>query len=145
MKLKRVISGLQSGADQTGIEEAAKLGLETGGTMPKGFRTENGPIPQYAKHYGVVEDSSPNYQPRTRKNVRDAEATLWFGNEGSPGFWCTKRAAEALGRPFIINPDGDKMIEVANLYEIINVAGNRASTNPKVIQQVRDAFSVLKE
>ena len=142
MKLRKCISGGQTGADKTGLECAKALNLKTGGTAPKGYRTESGADPSL-KDFGVVEDDVPNYQSRTRKNVRDAEATLWFGNVGSPGYWCTKQEADRLGRPFIINPSGDKMVEVASLYEVINVAGNRVSTNPRVVQQVRDAFAAL--
>jgi hypothetical protein len=42
MKTKKVISGGQTGADLTGLEEAHKRGIPTGGTVPKGCRTESG-------------------------------------------------------------------------------------------------------
>ena len=54
MSIKKIISGFQTGADIGGILAAKRLGLETGGTMPKGFRTEDGPRPEFAELYGAV-------------------------------------------------------------------------------------------
>lgn len=145
MKLKKVISGGQTGADQTGVEEASALGLETGGTMPKGFRTDNGPRPDFAKKYGLVEHMDVSYVPRTRKNAKDADVTLWFGNTGSPGYFCTNKACKDWGKPMFDNPDATRMIELADTYEVWNVAGNRESKNPGVIDHVKNSFAVLKE
>lgn len=142
MKLRRVISGGQTGADRTGLECARAMGLETGGTAPKGYRTESG-IDKSLKDFGIVESDSVYYPARTRQNVRDAEATLWFGNVGSPGYWCTRRAADQYHKPFIINPDATEMRRIANTYEVINVAGNRESTNPNVVGLVEAAFQAL--
>ena len=38
----RVISGGQVGADKIGLEEARKLGFQTGGTAPLRFHTSKG-------------------------------------------------------------------------------------------------------
>ena len=38
----RVISGGQIGADKIGLEEARKLGFQTGGTAPLRFQTSKG-------------------------------------------------------------------------------------------------------
>lgn len=144
MKLKRVISGGQSGVDKTGLECARELGLETGGTAPKGYRTENGP--DYSlRGFGLVESPSSSYPPRTRANVANADATVWFGNVGSPGYLCTMKESYHHTKPFFSNPDLSEMRMIADTYEVINVAGNRASTNPKVVQEVRAAFASLKE
>ena len=40
--IKKIISGGQSGADLAGLKAAIKLGIETGGFIPKNYRTENG-------------------------------------------------------------------------------------------------------
>ena len=142
MKLKKVISGGQTGADRTGLECAKALGLETGGTAPNGYRTERGPDPSL-RDFGLVESFSSGYPIRTAQNVKDAEATVWFGNTGSPGYWCTFNAAKRGSKPFIENPTS--LVEIAETYEVINVAGNRASKNPSVIQLVKDAFATLGE
>jgi Circularly permutated YpsA SLOG family len=39
MLLKKIISGGQTGADQAGLRTAKRLGIETGGWMPQGWRT----------------------------------------------------------------------------------------------------------
>lgn len=142
MKLRKVISGGQTGADTAGLLCARVLGLETGGTAPKGFRTEVGPNPELAE-LGLIESASEFYPSRTRANVMEADATLWFGNTGSPGFVCTARAARQLNRPFYTNPTADMMRRIAQRYEVINIAGNRASKNPEVVALVEAAFDGL--
>jgi hypothetical protein len=143
VKLKLVVSGGQTGADRTGLECAKALGISTGGVAPKGFRTENG-SDLFLKDFGLVEDELPTYPPRTRKNVKNSEVTLWFGNTNSPGYWCTKKAAKDYNRPFKENPTQAEVRELAEAYEVWNVAGNRASTNPGVIDLVRTAFGALE-
>ena len=46
--IDRVISGGQTGADQAGWRAAKASGIPTGGWMPKGFLTEDGPRPEFA-------------------------------------------------------------------------------------------------
>lgn len=140
MKLRLVLSGGQTGADKTGLICAKELGIATGGTAPKGYRTEAGPDLSLRDVYGLVESEDWTYQPRTRANVRDAEATLWFGNIGSPGYKCTMKAAKKFTKDTFENPDADLMKALVFVYEVVNVAGNRLSTNPKVVDLVRDAF-----
>jgi hypothetical protein len=143
MRLRKVISGGQTGADQQGLIEGRALGLETGGWVPRGWRTEDGSAPWLAT-FGCKEHPSGKYPPRTRENVKDSEATLWFGNSNSPGYYCTWGAAKSLGREFIVNPDADYVRAIADTFEVINIAGNRASTNPDVAGLVKAAFAVLK-
>lgn len=141
MRLRKVISGGQSGGDRTGLECARELKLETGGTAPYRYRTEYGED-WSLKDLGLVQSTSSSYPPRTRANVRDSDVTLWFGTTGSPGFKCTARAASDFNKPIIINPTN--LQQIAEDFEVINVAGNRSSTNPSVIKQVKDAFATLK-
>jgi hypothetical protein len=44
--LTKIISGGQTGSDQGGLEAGQKLGLETGGWIPKGWLTEIGANPE---------------------------------------------------------------------------------------------------
>jgi len=142
MKLKKIISGGQTGADKEALIQAKNIGLETGGTAPKGYRTEIGVDPTL-KDFGLVESPYYDYAPRTKQNVADGEATIWFGNLGSPGYWCTKNAAKAQDKPFFENPSHAQFKELVNAYEVINFAGNRNSKNPSVNSLVRDAFASL--
>ena len=143
MMLRKIISGGQTGADRTGLECARKLGLETGGTAPRDWRTENGPDPSLEK-FGLTQSSSSSYPPRTRANVRNSDATVWFGTVGSPGYWCTIGASGNSGLPFYQNPTPSEFKKLADRFAVINIAGNRASKNPRVIGIVRVAFAALE-
>lgn len=140
MRLKRVISGGQTGADRAGLECAKALGLETGGTAPKGYRTDAGPDPTL-KDLGLVESFSSGYPIRTSQNVKDSDATVWFGKTDSPGYKCTLRATIVHSKPLHENPKN--LVDIADRYTVINVAGNRARINPDVVQQVIDAFATI--
>src|SRR4051812_43140136 len=100
--LERVISGGQTGADQAGWRAARAFGIPTGGAMPKGFLTEDGPRPEFATLYGPVELPTEDYKSRTVQNVRDSDGTLWFGDYHSPGGRATLDACRDQGRPFLI-------------------------------------------
>ena len=134
----KVISGGQTGADRTALEVAKENGVETGGTVPKGWRTELGPDPTLAK-FGCVQHKSAEYPPRTRQNVRDSGGTVWFGKTTSLGFARTKKEANLADKPFLINPDSKELMTWLNIWKIqvLNVAGNTQSENPHIGQQVR--------
>jgi hypothetical protein len=142
MKLKKIISGGQTGADREGLEQARKLGLETGGTAPLGWKTDEGPAPELAD-FGLVESSSSDYKPRTRANAKNSDCTLWFGRTDSPGFYCTRTACRDYGKEFYENPTPDQIRYVCVNYETVNVAGNRRRKNPAVIGLVQEAFGVI--
>jgi Circularly permutated YpsA SLOG family len=124
----KVISGGQTGADRIGLEVARELGFPTGGTAPKGFLTENGPDPSL-ESFGLVEDSSPSYGPRTVRNILDANGTVLFGNMNSPGSRDTIRLCKIKHKPYIVNPIPAALMAFIRKHQIniLNVAGNRAS------------------
>lgn len=142
VKLRKVISGGQTGADRTGLECGKAIGLDTGGTAPKGWKTDVGPDPSLAS-FGLKESNSSDYAVRTRENVRDADATLWFGKIGSPGYWCTRNACHTQNKPFYVNPSELQLEFIVNTYETVNIAGNRKRLNPPVVGLVRDAFQII--
>jgi hypothetical protein len=142
MKLRKIISGGQTGADKTGLVCAKRIGLETGGTAPKGWKIDGGTDPSLAD-YGLVQSPTSDYAPRTRQNVRDADATLWFGTVGSPGYWCTKNAIKASTKPFYENPSDLQLQYICNTYETVNIAGNRSRINPRVVGMVEHAFKFI--
>ena len=133
----RIASGGQTGADQAGWRAARSLGLTTGGWMPRGFETEAGPRPEFAGEFGAVEVAG-GYRERTHANARDSDATVWFGNPTSPGGKTTLRACHALGRPVFIVERGITLPSdltswiVAQYVAVLNVAGNRESTEPRI-------------
>lgn len=140
MKTLKIISGGQTGADRTALECARALGIPTGGWVPRGFKTESG-IDHSLKEFGVEETATNDYATRTWWNVRDSHITVWFGNINSPGYWCTWNAAKAHTKPFLINPTPLEFSIVLEHHSIVNVAGNRESTNPEVVRMVKEAFA----
>src|SRR4051812_29944318 len=135
--LERVISGGQTGVDQAGWRAAKALGLATGGWMPLGFLTEDGPRPEFAELYGAKETSSAEYRQRTEWNVRDSAATLWIGPKGSSGWQATEWACRGLNKEmFLVAPGkGVKPSDAADWIirtriQILNVAGDRESGTP---------------
>ena len=80
----KVISGGQNGADLLGLQEARRLGLETGGTMPRNWRTSDGPTPQRKVEFPDLRmHRSWNWKPRTRQNVVDADFTILLPSKHS--------------------------------------------------------------
>jgi len=121
----RIISGGQTGGDLAGLVVGRRLGLPTGGTAPKGWRTEKGPQPVLAE-YGLVEDTSSDWDPRTRKNIQDADATLIFGSIARPGG--TRNTAGYMRR----RPASPS----SSSTQTINIAGHRESRRPGICRAV---------
>jgi Circularly permutated YpsA SLOG family len=71
-----VISGGQTGADQAGWRAAQAGDIPTGGWMPKGFLTEEGPQRWLANVYGAREMPTKSYPARMVQNVKDSDGTL---------------------------------------------------------------------
>lgn len=157
MPLRKIISGGQTGADQAGLAAGVELKLETGGMMPKGFKTEDGPRPRFARLYGVQEHEAPEYPPRTKWNIENSDGTLLFGRIAREhGSALTHKTCEIVGKPCKLvewdhrwgrpgfpsdkNWIRDIQVEMFRKWlgdlniEVLNVAGNRESTNPGIYQ-----------
>jgi len=133
MTVTKVISGGQCGADIAGLRAAKRLGLQTGGWMPKGFRTLNGLRPEYAEQYGLVETESEQYPPRTKRNVQQSDGTIRFAeNFNTAGERCTLKYIREFNKPNMdvwINNEIVRQWQVIkwlhdNDIHILNVAGN---------------------
>jgi predicted Rossmann-fold nucleotide-binding protein len=140
--LERIVSGGQTGADQAGWRAARASGIATVGWMPENFLTEAGPRPDFSEMFGAVELPGGGYPERTRANVRDSDATIWFGDPGSPGGRTTLRACTGSGKPVYLVIAGQTQpadvvawIE-AEKVRVLNVAGNRESTEPGIGMRV---------
>jgi hypothetical protein len=143
--LKKIISGGQTGIDRMGLEVARDLGLETGGTAPIGFMTENGPDLKLRDVFGLREitpeeneqyiylfnrNLKDRYTGRTCTNVRESNGTVIFAsNKNSSGTKLTKDVCEYYMHPYVINPNIDRLKKfiTENNIEVLNVAGNRGS------------------
>jgi len=140
--VERIISGGQTGADRTGLEVARELGIATGGYVPKGCRTDEGPAPELVTEFGCEEHHSWTYPPRTRLNVWHSDGTVLFGNMDSPGCALTIRLCHEHNKPYLTNPSAEDLREWLDEYSIkvLNVAGNRKRTNPGVVALTRSTL-----
>jgi hypothetical protein len=135
-------SGGQSGADQAGWEAARAAGLATGGWMPPGYLTDEGPRPEFAARYGAREMESGGYRERTIRNVAEADAVILFawgiGGHTSPGSRLTLRLAIDARKPIQVidvsrGPDGRIVPTMTvgwlagNPFRTLMIAGNRKS------------------
>jgi hypothetical protein len=158
--LRKVISGGQDGADIAGVKTAHKYKLETGGTMPKGFKTVSGDKPQYADLYGMIEHESDAYPPRTEENVKNSDATVRFAvNFDSPGEKCTLNAIKKHNKPYVdidISRSKDtKFFEILSSFikehnvQVLNVAGNTPRSRRDIEHLVENylviTFELLRE
>lgn len=142
--LAKIVSGGQSGADQAAWRAACAAGIPTGGAMPLGFLTEDGPRPEFAERFGAAELATASYKSRTEENVRRSDGTLWFGSTDTPGAIATLRAAEAMGKPVLIVPPGRGVrpsdvaawIRRTPRLAVLNIAGNRESKAPGIGEHV---------
>ena len=98
MRIRKLVSGGQTGADRAALDWAIAHAVPHGGWCPAGRLAEDGPIPVC---YGLVELAGAGYHERTRANVRDSDATLIVSihAELTGGTLLTAKAAQLFGRP----------------------------------------------
>lgn len=139
MTLQKVISGGQTGVDEAALRAAKRLGIQTGGHMPLGFRTQAGQRHDFRELYGLIEHYSPAYPPRTSKNVSNSDGTLIMGDPNSPGCKLTARLCHEMRRPMLAVSKYQKdciasirMWLAEQSLSVLNVAGNREETNPGI-------------
>lgn len=128
-----------------GLEAAKALGIDTGGTAPKDYLTEDGPNPSLKK-FGLVE-SNGGYAQRTRKNVDDADATIVFrlhpgnGTDKTIGYahkktWTAASTTLETGYKPVLVLDSlsmDNIKLICSFLEkhhvrVVNIAGHRETT-----------------
>ncbi len=150
--IKKLISGGQTGADSCIIEVGKRLGIPTGGLVPRGWQTEQGPKPAL-QDLGFTESNSTDYAVRTRQNVEQSDATLIFAiNPDSDGTRLTVDHAKKIGKPFlVVNPFEPKAAETVGPWlqatqpAVLNVAGNRESKAPGIAGRAEKVlYAVLR-
>ena len=152
MKIVKIISGGQSGADRAALDAAMACDIPHGGWCPKGRLAEDGPIPP---KYNLREMETDSYSERTKANVADSDLTLIFSHGPlSGGSLLTQQFAEELGKPCVhidleagssggqlfFQPLEEKLPRVGNSQRedgvVLNVAGPRASGDPQIYDAV---------
>jgi hypothetical protein len=149
-RILRIISGGQTGADQGGLEAARLLGIPTGGWIPRGFLTEAGPRPEFAKLYEMREHPEAEYGPRTEANVLYSDGTFIFGDAACGGSRDTHEFSTKHNKPCYVLPwrsgqpvPVDSIRDfllwlIENKVAVLNVAGNRESGQPGIQAAVRN-------
>ena len=135
MRLKKIVSGGQTGVDRGALDAALALGFPCGGRCPPGRLAEDGRIPEL---YPLVEMPSGGYRERTIQNVVESDGTLviYFGRLHG-GTEQTILHCIRLQKPYKlvdgdeISPEraaelGTKFVEGHNV-SVLNVAGPRQS------------------
>ncbi len=137
LKIKKIISGGQTGVDRAALDVALELGIPCGGWCPQGRRAEDGIIPL---RYPLEEASSSAYPLRTELNVQDADGTLiitWSAPMG--GTALTIKLAQKHRKPYLV-VDLAQEANVTlvrewlnhNKIQILNIAGPRESEVPGI-------------
>jgi len=147
----KIVSGAQTGVDQGALHAAIDLGLEWGGWVPKGWRTESGTVGAVFRPK-MKEHASSNYLGRTRRNVADSHATLIVTNAYplSGGTLKTRYFCQELMRPHLVVSLGEAeaVQKVRNWLSqffaqerttpfVLNVAGPRESKSRGIQKRVR--------
>jgi hypothetical protein len=146
MKISKIVSGAQTGADRGGLEAAIWCRLPYGGWVPKGRKSEDGVIPY--KYEGLKETKYSDYLARTEANVVDSDVTLVFCY-GAPtgGSRKTVDFAKKHGRACLavnLSKDTGKALDrilafisgLADDSGVLNVAGSRESKSPGIQRSV---------
>jgi hypothetical protein len=142
--LEKIITGAQTGADQAAWRVAQAFGVQTGGWMPRGFLTADGPRPEIAQQHGAAEMPTESYSARTEQNVRESDATLWFGETATSGAQATVGACRSFGKPCMLiypaasfEPEHVSQWTAECQIRTLNVAGNREADEPGIGDRVQ--------
>jgi hypothetical protein len=148
--IKKIISGGQTGADRAALDVALKLGIPHGGWIPKGRKTEKGPLPEI---YKLKEMPTDSYEARTEKNVQDSDGTLIIARGKLTGgtdytrHMTLKHKKQLLGIDLNLIGHFDAASLAASWIrlqhvKVLNVAGPRASED---LQIYSDAVIILEK
>ena len=138
-KLGRIVSGGQTGADRAALDFAIKQRIAHGGWCPKGRKAEDGVIPP---RYRLTETPGSNYAQRTEWNVTHSDGTVVFTSRErlTGGSKRTAQFARRHKKPLLLVASNHHRDAVDLLraflaqhkIRVLNVAGPRASEDPKI-------------
>lgn len=138
MRLRKIISGGQTGVDRGALEAALAARFPCGGWCPADRRAEDGMIPE---KYPVTPLSHGGYRARTRQNVEESEGTLILApGPLTGGTALTRQLCRRQGKPHLVidvalmTAEGAseallRFVEDSRIA-VLNVAGSRSSGWP---------------
>nr|NJM01107.1 hypothetical protein [Desulfobacula sp.] len=149
--LAKIISGGQTGADRAALDVAVKFNIDHGGWVPRGRRTEDGPL---KRKYRLTETQTDDYRERTKLNVMDSQGTVIISRgDLTGGSKLTQTVAKQVGRPHcVIDLFNFEEFEAAvilksfileNQIQVLNVAGPRQSSVPGIYADVKTVLEVM--
>jgi hypothetical protein len=147
--LSKIISGGQTGADHAALDVAIEFEIPHGGWIPKGRKTEDRVLPE---KYQLEEMPIASYPKRTEQNVMDSDGTLILSyGKLTGGSALTLKMARKYGQEWLhVDFTQTNAFDAAHLINswivrhgigVLNVAGARASKDPKIYDAT---FKVLK-
>lgn len=146
IKLRKIVSGGQSGVDRAAFDFALEAGIEIGGFVPKNRLAEDGRIS--AKYANLIETQTENPAERTELNLINSDATLILSH-GAPvgGSQATKEFAEKHHKPFLHVDFSSLTIDEAVIKttewldsiecKTLNIAGSRASEDREIYEKTK--------
>jgi hypothetical protein len=155
--IQKIISGGQTGADMAGLWAALAASKQTGGTVPKDYRNEDGDARLHLQPFNVIESDSSDYRVRTRKNVVDSDGTIVFYSQLTPGTKYTINQCKfnekpclkvRLNKPSLSTetlPENFNDWVKDNNIKVLNVAGSRESKVPGITKAVMDILGLFLE
>ena len=147
-RVKRIVSGGQTGVDRAALDVAIELGIEHGGWCPRGRLAEDGAIPA---RYRLTETVSAEYGERTEKNALDSDGTLiLYRGKLTGGTSLTRKLAQWYRKP-CITFDLEKRVSLSRArhwldekkIRVLNVAGPRESSAPGIYDEARGFLTKL--
>ena len=135
-----IVSGGQTGADRAALDFAIAEGIPHGGWIPRGRRTEAGPLP---RRYRMREMATEAYEARTERNVIDSDGTLLLSHGPLAGgsaltlALARKHEKPSLHLDLADTPIADAAARARRWLNregigTLNVAGPRASEDPRI-------------
>lgn len=154
LKIEKIISGGQTGADRAALDFALERNIPIGGFVPKARLAEDGRIPEKYKNLEETESGDP--AARTALNIKNSDATLILSNGAlKGGSKLTLEFAEKYRKPFLhVDLSILKMDDAARETKrwlaslrcgALNIAGARASEDAEIYARTKEFLTELFE
>jgi hypothetical protein len=147
-RIRKIISGGQTGVDRAALDWAIERGIEHGGWCPQGRLAEDGPIPG---RYNLTETDETESWARVQRNVRESDGTVIItfdpkltGGSQETADYAKKTRRKGLHISGALRYDvGDVLRGFVWMFglEVVNVAGSRESEEPGIYGFTRDALT----